>query len=98
MNSLSLIVDGMLSGTGIRDASAGGYLDPEEIGISTTLTDRLSNWLVRYEDAHFHQFENRDLNAALDEEGLEIARSLAVELSPTNVRYYSNAKLVELTL
>ncbi len=41
MPKRNLIVDGMLLGTGIRDAVAGGYLDPSEIGISNDLANRL---------------------------------------------------------
>jgi hypothetical protein len=96
MSALSLIVDGMLSGTGIRDAVAGGYLEPEEIGVSKSLRSQIDLWLERYEDAHFHQYENHLVNEALDSEGLEIARKLSAELPSANVRYYSNAKLQEI--
>jgi hypothetical protein len=98
MSSLSLIVDGMLSGTGIRDAVAGGYLDPDEIGVSNSLSVQISKWLERYEDAHYHQYENSAVNEALDSEGIEIAKKLALEISSANVRYFSNAKLEEIQL
>jgi hypothetical protein len=98
MSSLSLIVDGMLSGTGIRDAAAGGYLEPDEIGVSDSLCEQISKWLERYEDAHFHQYENEMVNEALDNEGVEIARRLSGELRSASVRYFSNAKLEEVKL
>ncbi len=98
MSSLSLIVDGMLSGTGIRDAIAGGYLEPDEIGVSDPLRAQISKWLERYEDAHFHQYDDQTVNEALDKEGVEIARKLSGELKLASVRYFSNAKLEEVKL
>jgi len=48
----SYIVDGMLSGTGIRDAVEGGYV---QLRISPALSNKLAAWLLKYEEAHFHQ-------------------------------------------
>ncbi len=98
MSSLSLIVDGMLSGTGIRDAVVGGYLEPNEIGVSESLCVQISTWLERYEDAHFHQFESESINEELDKVGVEIAKKLANELSAASVRYFSSANMEEVKL
>jgi hypothetical protein len=54
-----LIIDGMLSSTGVRDGTAGGYLDPKVVGLSAGLTKRIANWLIEYENAHYHQFADR---------------------------------------
>jgi hypothetical protein len=96
MNKNHLIVDGMLSGTGIRNGDQGGYLSPEELGVSPELESRISDWVQRYEAAHFLQFQDRSENRALDVEGLEIARALKAELPNCKVTYFSNAELKEI--
>lgn len=93
MNTTHLIVDGMLSGTGIRDGDNGGYIEPSEIGVSSGLSVRISEWLERYENAHFFQFENVTEKEFLDKQGLEIARSLMTEVPKFKVTYFSNADL-----
>jgi hypothetical protein len=98
MNRLALIVDGMLSGTGIRDAINGGYLEPREIGASAMLQSRINTWLSRYEDAHYYQFKDKEKNRSLDKEGVEIAKMVKVELPATNVRYFSAANMQEIKL
>jgi len=40
MKQAHFIVDGMLSGTGIRDGNNGGYIDPSAIGVSFELRAR----------------------------------------------------------
>lgn len=91
-----LIVDGMLSGTGIRDATEGGYLSPEDLGVSSDLSQKISRWLACYEEAHFDQFEDQTLVGNLDLEGLEIRRLLEVELPESKIHYFSNAKMKRL--
>jgi hypothetical protein len=96
MSELSLLVDGMLSGTGIRDAANGGYLEPHEIGLSDVLARRISMWLSAYEDAHFHQYNDQAKNEALDREGIEIAQAVRAELPTDKVGYFSNANMREI--
>jgi hypothetical protein len=62
------------------------------------LARRISVWLSAYEDAHFHQFEDKARNEALDQEGLEIARAVRAELPEAEVGYFSNADLREIAL
>lgn len=88
-----LIVDGMLSGTGIRDSVNGGYLSTKELGLSAELICRLSGWLARYEDAHYEQFEDRRAVTTLDREGVDLARMLQRELPSSRVEYFSSAEL-----
>jgi hypothetical protein len=96
MKTTHLIVDGELSGTGIRDGINGGYLETSAIGVSSSLGGRISEWLERYENAHFFQFENADENKLLDKQGVDIARSLKMEFPDARITYFSNAELKEI--
>ena len=88
----------MLSGTGVRDGNHGGYLEPEKLGVSHALRLTLTGWLERYENAHFHQFEDKAINKILDIEGIEIAKLLRQELPNLKVTYFSSAELSELSI
>lgn len=93
-----LIIDGMLSGTGIRDAIEGGYVTPLALGVSSGFTRDLADWLGRYEDAHYDQFENRVLVEALDCEGISLSKRLMTELPEAKVEYFSSAKMEKVNL
>jgi hypothetical protein len=95
---LYLIVDGMMSGTGIRDAAEGGYLDPVKLGVSANLADRISRWLRDYESAHYFQYQDKDRVAALDAQGISIGRALQKELTHAKIEYYSSAELRKIPL
>lgn len=88
-----LIVDGMLSGTGVRDAVEGGYVDLATLGLSVELTNDLNSWLARYENAHYSQFRNKDEVSELDNEGLDLSKRLRGELVDSKVEYFSNAMM-----
>lgn len=88
-----LTVDGMYSGTGIRDSVEGGYIDPAALGLSAELVERISRWLTRYEDAHYEQYKDEEEVEALDLEGIEICKHLRCELPQAKVEYFSNAKM-----
>jgi hypothetical protein len=96
MKTSHLIVDGMLSGTGVRDGEEGGYLNPSQLEISADLVSRMSEWLLRYENAHYFQFEDRSEVQKLDIEGLSIAQALKDELPKMTVSYFSNANMKEI--
>lgn len=98
MTELSILIDGMLSGTGIRDAKNGGYLETNELGLSDELAHRISAWLSDYEDAHFYQYEDKANNEILDLEGLNIARAVRAELPSARVGYFSNANMCEMNV
>jgi hypothetical protein len=87
-----LIVDGMLSGTGIRDAVEGGYLSPRELGLSSQLVRDISLWVSRYEDAHYAQFNDKQEIAILDAQGIALCKRLENEL-PSKVEYFSNGEM-----
>ena len=93
-----LIIDGMLSGTGVRDGAAGGYLDLKNVGLSADLTKRIASWLVAYESAHYSQFGDKAANDWLDQEGIAIAMSVRKEQPGVRVEYFSNAQMRKLPL
>ena len=90
-----LLIDGMLSGTGVRDAVEGGYLQPEAIGLSTSLAVDVADWQRRYEDAHFAGFPG-DLVASLDVEGLALRLRVQAELPDKSAGYFSNGRMIRL--
>ena len=94
---LVIIVDGLLSGTGVRDALNGGYLEPAFIGLSKIVEQRIREWLSRYAQAHFNQYRDSEESAALDREGIEIAEMIARELPDAKVRYFSNVLMKDLS-
>lgn len=89
------LIDGMLSGTGVRDAINGGYVEPCSIGISELLASDLSAWQQRYESCHFQDFP-AELVIELDAEGISLAARAAVELPNRKVGYYSNGLMKKL--
>ena len=81
----------MLSGTGVRDAISGAYVEPQAIGLSAPLIADLLAWRRRYEEAHFADLPE-DIVAALDEEGLVLACHAGAELRVKSVGYYSHGR------
>ncbi|OUS23373.1 hypothetical protein A9Q98_14900 [Thalassotalea sp. 42_200_T64] len=88
-----LIIDGMFSGTGIRDSVEGGYLNPAELGLSSELKRKISDWVSRYEDEHYLQYEDKSMVADLDAEGIKICNLLKSEIPNLKVEYYSTAEM-----
>jgi hypothetical protein len=86
-----LTVDGMLSGTGIRDSVSGGYIAPNKLGLSKELVLQLTGWLNRYETSHYSGFSDRVEVAQLDTEGMRIADQIQIQLRVAKVLYYSHA-------
>lgn len=89
MKSTDLLVDGMLSGTGIRDAKNGGYIKLSELKISQSLLADLTTWQAGYEHIHVHGFPPERVEAA-DREGLAFAARLQEELPNLSVGYFSH--------
>ena len=89
----NLIVDGMLSGTGIRDGIAGGYVSPDEIIKNEELKTDINGWRDRYAEEHYFQFENREAIKKLDAEGIELAKRISLLLPEVTVEYYSAAHM-----
>lgn len=88
-----LVVDGCLSGTGVRDAVEGAYLSASAIGISDSLGDEISAWQRRYELAHFRSFTDLAEVDKLDAEGMALRQKLSLELAQAKVQYFSSAKM-----
>lgn len=91
-----LIVDGMLSGTGVRDAISGGYVELADLGLSPNVVEVIASWLARYETAHYHQFNDSREVEALDDIGLELCDRLARELPGNTIWYFSAARMEKL--
>lgn len=91
-----LIVDGMLSGTGIRDAASGGYVDLAELRLSPNSLDVIASWLDHYATAHYRQFNDSQEVKALDDIGLELCDRLARELPGNEIGYFSAARMEKL--
>jgi hypothetical protein len=90
------LIDGMLSGTGIRNAVDGGYVQPEAIGLSPLLVSDVADWQRRYEEAHFAGFPDLAV-AKLDQEGQTLMSRVQVELPDKCVGYFSNGLMKRLT-
>jgi hypothetical protein len=88
-----LIVDGMLSGTGVRDEIEGGYIDLQSLAISSSLQDDFARWLEAYADAHYRQYADQDEVVRLDNTGLDLAARLQSEVPEAQVGYYSNGEM-----
>ncbi len=88
-----LVVDGMLSGTGVRDAVEGGWLTAPALGIFDSLGDEISAWQQRYDLAHFRTYPDSNEVDRLDADGLVLRKKLADELSQAKVQYFSSTKM-----
>jgi hypothetical protein len=86
-----LTVDGMLSGTGIRDTVEGGYIRPESLGLPPEIIIRINEWLKKYEEQHYMGFINGEANQKLDGEGIAIARMIQEQIPDCKVEYFSDA-------
>jgi len=82
-----------MSGTGIRDPHAGGYLSPCKIGLSDDLQSLLRAWLAQYENAHRSGYSDVAEVERLDQIGLEIALQIKAELPGSKVQYFSDARM-----
>ncbi len=90
------LIDGMLSGTGVRDAINGGYPAPRDIGLSEALADEIADWQQRYEEAHFDGFPE-GLVTELDQQGLALTLQAGSELPDIEIGYFSNGQLKRLS-
>lgn len=88
-------IDGMLSGTGLRDATRGGYVEPTAAGMSASLASEITLWQQRYENAHFDGFP-AELVTVLDNQGIALAARAAGELPDKSIGYFSNGLMKRL--
>lgn len=87
-----LTVDGLFSGTGVRDTYGGNYLELDTLGLSGELIQRIATWVSRYGEAHFNEFKDSDEVRNLDYQGIELCKALASAVPGSKVEYYSDAK------
>jgi hypothetical protein len=87
--SVDYLLDGMLSGTGIRDSVKGGYVAPADLKLSSGLQANIAEWQRNYEDAHFEGFSDETV-AALDREGQELVALIRAERPQLRIGYFSN--------
>lgn len=92
-----ITVDGMFSGTGIRDSIEGGYLKPDQLGLTGHLVNKITNWLNSYEEAHYMQYEDEFQVECLDNEGMEICKMIKAEIPDSRIEYFSSAKMKKLS-
>ncbi len=90
-----LVIDAALSGTGVRDKHEGGYIDPEDLGLSLAAKQRLNEWLSKYENEHYNGFTDDNIINELDREGKEIALQIKNELSEVKMEYFSDARMTD---
>ncbi|MGN6437500.1 MAG: hypothetical protein ACTHMM_13250 [Agriterribacter sp.] len=88
-----LVIDAALSGTGIRNKYEGGYINPQDLGLSLSIKQRLKEWVTKYANEHYNGFTNEKLIKELDQEGREISIVIKNELSEAKIEYFSNAKM-----
>lgn len=89
-----LYVEGEMSSTGIRDAVDGDFVSLDSLNLSESLKSRITSWLKDYEDHDRPQYEGSPIIDQLDEQGVEIAKLLQLEL-PEHivVRYQSSVNM-----
>jgi predicted glycosyltransferase len=93
-----LIVDGMLHGTGIRDAVEGEYIYLEELGLDTILIKRIEDWLSQYEAEHYAGYIHEDIMRNLDKEGISIAVVIQEAFPDSKIEYYSDALMRKISI
>ena len=86
-----LVVDAMMSGTGLRDLYDGGYIVLADLGLSQGLIDDFGQWLVDYSQARFGQFSDTRVIEHLDSTGIELSKRVMAEVPDTKVDYFSDA-------
>jgi hypothetical protein len=87
----NIAVDGMLSGTGIRDKDKGGYIPLENMHLPDEVVDKIRSWLSRYELAHYKGFTDLQEVECLDRDGIAITENLKSLLLDSKVEYFSAA-------
>lgn len=92
---VDLLIDGMMSGTGIRDATNGGYVEPSDLGLSRELTNDIERWVSEYRAAHM-QGHPEQVVVELDRAGLAILTRVQEELPERKLGYYSDGRLERL--
>ena len=88
-----LVVDGMVSGTGIRIQYENNYIEPEILKISNNLVEKLNSWHEKYKREFYKGYADASEIHQLDKEGAEIAKRISAEIENCKVSYFSDANL-----
>lgn len=89
---IELIVDGYISGTGIRDKW--GYVSLERIPLNDSMIAEIRHWLDLYQAEMFAGYCDITTINDLDSTGIELARRIETLLPFFEVSYFSDAKMV----
>lgn len=87
-----LIVDGEMSGTGVRDCASGRYIDLMELNIPNVLVKRIKSWINAYWEEQYINFPDIAKINWLDQDGIDISRMLRNVLQDVDVKYFSSAE------
>ena len=87
----------MLSGTGIRDADAGGFIDPIELGLDGPTRKKIARWVTQYANAHYSNYADTNECRRLDAAGIALAEDMIKALSGVKVTYYSAFEMRKLS-
>lgn len=88
-----LVVDGMISGTGISVQYENEYIEPESLKISADLIEKLNHWHEKYKQEFYNNYADTMKIQQLDKEGVEIASAISDEIADCKVSYFSDADL-----
>jgi hypothetical protein len=88
-----LIVDGMVSGTGIRNQYESEYIEPKSLGLSADVIEKLNKWHERYKQEFYNNYADKIKVQKLDEEGIKISEDIFNELENCKMSYFSDAEL-----
>ena len=86
-------VDGAVS-SGIRDAVNGDVVPLDSLNLSKLLKSRIQSWLEEYDEHNRPPYWGTDVSRSLDNQGIEIAKLIQLELpNYVVVRYFSSMNL-----
>lgn len=89
MMLVDLLVDGMMSGSGVRDAINGGYIKLPSLGLSANLVKDITSWQAKCAQCHIDGFPE-EIVESLDQEGCKLTHRIRSELPTKSVGYYSD--------
>lgn len=90
MKYLTICAD--LESTGIRDKYSEQNIFPSELGLSCSLIDKISKWILNYNNEHYSGFKNKETIKDLDNEGILIAKLIKFEMKEDcKIEYISDA-------
>jgi hypothetical protein len=88
-----LIVDGEMSGTGIKNSVSGEDVNLASLGLSNELQASISEWVERYEATHRADLCDGVEIQELDRIGLQLASAVKDKLPGSKLQYLSAANM-----